>query len=69
MLNRLKPAVVEKRWFAVFLVTCAVGLAVGLGFSQLRVHSVIPCLVRYQQNRHQVCSSGTWRLFRGAWHS
>jgi len=25
--------------------------------------------VRYQQNRHQVCSSGTWRLFRGAWHS
>jgi len=34
---------VEKRWLAVFIVTCALGLAFGLGF-QLHVHSFIPCL-------------------------
>jgi len=34
----------EKRWLAVFIVTCALGLAVGLGFLQLHVHSFIPCL-------------------------
>jgi len=32
---------VEKRWLAVYIVTCALGLAAGLGFFQLRVH---PCL-------------------------
>jgi len=36
--------VVEKRWLTVFIVTCALGLAVGLDLFQLHVHSVIPCL-------------------------
>ena len=40
----LKPAVVEKRWPAVFIVTCAFGLAVGLDLFQLHVRSVNPCL-------------------------
>jgi len=31
---------VEKRWLAVFIVTCTLGLAVGSGFFQLRVHSL-----------------------------
>jgi len=35
---------VEKRWLAVFIVTCAFGLAVGLGIFLLHVHSVNPCL-------------------------
>jgi len=34
---------VEKRWLAVFFVACALGVAVGLSFVQLHVHSVIPC--------------------------
>ena len=40
----LKPAMVEKRWLAVFIVSCAFGLAVGLDLFQLHVHCVIPCL-------------------------
>jgi len=35
---------VEKHLLAVFIVTCALGLAVVLNLFQLRVHSVIPCL-------------------------
>jgi len=35
---------VEKRLLAVFIVTCALGLAVVLDLFQLQVHSVIPCL-------------------------
>jgi len=35
---------VEKPWLAVFIVTCALGLAVVLDFFQLHVHSAIPCL-------------------------
>jgi len=31
---------VEKRCLAVFIVTCALGLAVGLGFFQIRVNSL-----------------------------
>jgi len=31
---------VEKRWLAVYIVTCALGLAAGLGFFQLRVQSL-----------------------------
>jgi len=31
---------VEKRWLSDFIVTCALCLAVGLGFFQLRVHSL-----------------------------
>jgi len=30
-------------WLAVFIVTCALGLAVWLDRFQLHVHSVIPC--------------------------
>jgi len=35
---------VEKRLLAVFIVTCALGLAVVLNLFQLHVHSGIPCL-------------------------
>jgi len=35
---------IEKRWPEAFFVACALGLAVGLGFLPLHVHSVIPCL-------------------------
>jgi len=35
---------VEKRLLAVFIVTCALGLAVVLYLFQLHVHSVILCL-------------------------
>jgi len=35
---------VEKRLLVVFIVTCALGLAVVLDLFQLQVHSVIPCL-------------------------
>ena len=34
---------VEKRWLARFIVTCALGLAVGMDLFQLHVHSAIPC--------------------------
>jgi len=34
----------EKPWLAVFIMTCALGLAVVLDVFQLHVHSVIPCL-------------------------
>jgi len=40
----LKQAIVEKHLLAVFIVTCALGLAVVLDLFQLHVHSVIPCL-------------------------
>jgi len=39
----LKPAVVEKRSFTVFIVTCALGLAVGMDLFQLHVHRVCLC--------------------------
>jgi len=35
---------VEKRLLTVFIVICALGLAVVLNLFQLHVHSVIPCL-------------------------
>jgi len=34
---------IEKRWLAVFIVTCALGLAIGLDLFQLHVHSVSLC--------------------------
>jgi len=40
----LKQTVVEKSFLAVFIVTCALGLAVVLDLLQLHVHSVVPCL-------------------------
>jgi len=40
----LIPAMVEKRWLAVFFVTCKLGLAGGLDILQLHVDSVISCL-------------------------
>ena len=39
----IKPALIEKCLLAAYIVTCKLGLAVGLGFYKLRVHSVIPC--------------------------
>ena len=35
---------VEKRLLTVFIMTCALGLAVVLHLFQLNVHNVIPCL-------------------------
>jgi len=40
----LQADLVEKRWLTAFIVTCKLGLAVGLSFFQLHVNSVIPCL-------------------------
>jgi len=34
---------VEKRWLAVFIVTCAIGLAVVLDLFLLHIYSAIPC--------------------------
>jgi len=39
----LKAAMVEKRWFTVFIVTCTLGIAVGLDLFQLHVHRVCLC--------------------------
>jgi len=39
-----KQVMVEKRLLAVFILTCALGLAVVLDLFQLHVHGVIPCL-------------------------
>jgi len=49
---------VEKRLLAVFIVTCALGLAVVLDLFQLHVIVLLfLAFVRYQQNHHQkVCS-------------
>jgi len=44
----LKPALVENRWLVTAIImTCkrTQSIAVGLGFFQLRLHSVIPCLL------------------------
>ena len=45
MKKYFKQAMVEKRWLAVFIVTCALGLAVVSDLCPLHVHSVIPCLL------------------------
>ena len=50
----LKPAPIGKCWLEACIVTCKLCLAVGLGFSQLRVHSVIPCLPPLATNLFQV---------------
>jgi len=44
---------VEKLLHAVYIVTCALGLAVVLDHFQLHVHSVNLAFARYQQNHHQ----------------
>jgi len=60
----------EKPWLAVFIMTCALGLAVVLDLFQLHMHSAVLAFVRYQQNHHQKFFSwGTSRLCRGDWHS
>jgi len=46
----------EKRWLAVFLVTCALGLAVGLGFSQLHVFVTNRTVTRSAVVGLDVCS-------------
>jgi len=38
----LKAVLVDKCWLAASVLTCKLGLAVAMGFFQLRVHSVIP---------------------------
>jgi len=52
---------------AAFIGTCTLGLAVGLVFFQLHVHSVILDFVRYQQNCRQVLNRRTLRLCKGSW--
>jgi len=37
----LKSALVEKCWLAASIVICKLGLAVGVGLFQLRLHSVV----------------------------
>ena len=55
---------VEKRLLAVFIVTCALGLAVVLDLFQLHVIVLFfLAFVRYQQNHHQ--KVGRLRLCRG----
>jgi len=55
----LKLALVDKCRFAAFVLTFTLGLAVGLGFFQLRVHSAIPYLhplatdVKFENSIHQ----------------
>jgi len=44
LIKYFKQAMVEKRLLAVFIVACALGIAVVLDLFQLHVHSVIPCL-------------------------
>jgi len=44
---------VEKPWLAVFIVICALGLAVVSDLFQLHVHSAILAFVRYQRNHRQ----------------
>jgi len=57
---------VEKRLLAVFIVTCALGLAVVLDHFQLHVHSVIPCLCSFTNRTITRRSSiGRLRLCRG----
>jgi len=57
---------VEKRWLAVFIVICELGLDVGL---DLIVHSVIPCLCTlYQQNHRQKALIERLYVCAGDWH-
>ena len=57
---------VEKPWFAVFIVTCALGRAVVLDLFQNMCIVLFLAFVRYQQNRRQkifdwglyVCAGG-----------
>ena len=55
---------VEKRWLAVFVVTCALGLAVGLDLYQLHVRSVCLCSLPTGPSPEGL-QLGTLRLCRG----
>ena len=63
----LKPTMDDKHLLAVFIMTCALGLAVVLDLFQLHVHSVIPCLCLLPtepspeglQLGNYVCAEGT----------
>jgi len=59
-LNRLK-IMVEKRWLAVFIGTCALGLAVVLDLFQNMCIVLFLAFVRYQQNCRQKVFS--WGLY------
>jgi len=53
---------VEKRWLTVFIVTCALGLAVGLDLFQLHTYIVsFLAFVRYLQKHRQM--SSIWGLY------
>ena len=57
---------VENRWLAVFIVTCALCLAVVLDFFQLHVQCVIPCLCSLPtEPSPEAFNWGTLRLCRG----
>jgi len=57
---------VEKPWLAVFIVTCALGLAVVLDLFQLHVHSAIPYLCTLPTKPSpEGLQLGTSRLCRG----
>jgi len=66
---------VDKRWLAVFIVACALGLAVGLNHFQLHVYSVCLCSLPTKPSPEgrqlgslRLCSGGragfTYRLYR-----
>ena len=58
---------VEKSWLAVFIVTCALGLAVGYMLDISNYMCIVFAFVRYQQNH--CLPLGTLCLCRGDWHS
>ena len=59
--NRFKTGMAENLWLAVFIVTCALGLAVVLDLFQLHVHSGIPCICSLPTDRSpEVFNCGTF---------
>jgi len=60
---------VEKLLLAVFIVTCALGLAVVLDLFQLHVHSIMPCLRSLQQNHHKKVFNWEITFVQGDWQS
>jgi len=66
----LKPAMIEKRWLAVFTVTCTFGVAVKLDLFQLHVHSVIPCLCSLPiEPSPEDLQLGDFTIVQADWHS
>jgi len=59
---------VEKRFLAVFIVTCALGLAVVLDLFQLHVHSVIPYLCSLPTESSTESLPMETAFVQGDWH-